>query len=205
MVDANEFRVRILDDAVELIATLHLLMPLLDDEEFEKIIVISPEPAVKFLRDLLLRNVALVVYRLHDKVGSGPQGETASIAGWLGAIRNSSHRYLEDSEIECFQARLNTLTQDLEAKDSGYSQLKSLRHCELAHSIVPRSPGKPLSITFQAVAELAYETYELLIAIEDALSSGGSPKLVSLDAIFNEWHVRGPLFWLTKKHDESDP
>ncbi len=183
----------VLDDAVELIASVGLGNPLMHTTVLHEMQGDAREVAL-FLRGLLGRHVVLVVTRLHALKGAGPTGEIASIDSYLHYAE--AEGLLAAAEANAFRSKRQAIIGKLEADGIKFSELMSFRHAELAHSLHCPMPlaNKLLSLP---IWDFADATFDLVRKIENAISGTGR-----LDTEFQDWLDRGHAFW--PKSEEPD-
>ena len=186
MVTLDELRKHVLDDAVELIETLGIVEPLVTNGR-------ELEPVPHFLRQLLTRHIILVSMRLHENDCSGRTGHTASIDSVLAfAFKKAA---LSPADISKFRKDKDTIKSGVEVDGFRFSDLRSFRNAELAHSLHLHIPLFTHA-GWHAIHQFASGTYELVKEIEIALIAAGASciRLLSADA-YNHWVTKGELFW----------
>ena len=176
----------VLDDAVELIATVGVANPLMHTTLVLELDGSDREVAL-FLRALLSRHIILVAMRLHARKETGRTGETASIESYLHYAE--AEGALPATQANAFRAKRQDIMRKLEAAGIKFSELISFRNAELAHSLHLSAPldNRLASLT---VYDFAYDTYELVLKIEKAVSGTSG-----LEGKFQEWLDRGRAFW----------
>jgi hypothetical protein len=176
----------VLDDAVELIASVGLANPLMHTPLLFQMEGDEKEVA-SFLRGLLGRHVVLVVTRLHAPTGVGKTGENACIESYLHYAEIEG--LLSAAEADAFRSKRQGVIGKLEAAGIRLSELVTFRHAELAHSLHRAVPlaNKLLSLP---IWDFASDTFELVRAIEGVVSGTGR-----LDKEFQDWLDRGNNFW----------
>jgi hypothetical protein len=186
----------VLDDAIELIASVGIGNPLMHTT-----VLYGMQGDHKtvglFLRGLLGRHVVLVVTRLHALKGEGKTGDTASIDSYLHYAE--AEALLSAKEAAAFRFKRQAVIEKLEAAGISFSELISFRNAELAHSLHCPTPlaNKLLSLL---IWDFAFDTFELVRAIEKAVSGTGR-----LDIEFQDWLGRGRAFWPeSEKPDPAD-
>ncbi len=183
----------VVDDAVELVATLGVATPLLspwaheDSEEKRRV--------SQFLRATLSRHVILVATRLHALKGTGRTGETASIESYLHYAEMEF--VLTSKQADEFRIQRKGIIVKLEREGIPYADLLTFRNSELAHSL-HRSTPFTNGLASLPIWDFAYDTYELVLKIECAASGTGI-----LEKKFHEWQNHGAAFWSIPE-DSSD-
>jgi hypothetical protein len=122
----------VLDDAIELIASVGLGNPLMHTTVLFEMQGDQHKVAL-FLRGLLGRHVVLVVTRLHALKHEGKTGDTASIDSYLHYAE--AEALLSDKEAAAFRSKRQAIILKLETAGIKFSELISFRHAELAHSL----------------------------------------------------------------------
>ena len=189
----KEIEKHVIDDAVELVATLGVATPLIRplayevDEERQKV--------ARFLRATLSRHVILVATRLHAPKGTGPTGETASINSYL--YYAEAEDALTSAQADEFRSKRKAVVAKLEREGIPFADLLTFRHSELAHSLHRTLPFEN-QLNSLPIWDFSYDTYELVLAIERG-ASGTS----TLERKFHEWQDRGNTFWSVTE-DNSD-
>jgi hypothetical protein len=176
----------VLDDAVELIATIGVANPLMHTMRIGEFGDAKLAIAL-FLRTTLSRHVILVTARLHEPKKRGRTGETASIESYLHYAE--AEGALSTVQADAFRSARQDIIQKLEADGIPFAELMSFRNAELAHSL-HRSLPMANRLVSLPIWDFAHNTYELVVKIEKAVS--GTAKL---DAKFQEWLDRGLEFW----------
>lgn len=186
MTSLGHIEKHVLDDAVELIASVGIGNPLMHTTLLYELQGDEREVAL-FLRGILGRHVVLVVTRLHAVKGVGRTGETASIDSYL--CYAEAEGSLSTIEADAFRSRRKEIIGKLEAAGISLPELLSFRNAELAHSLHCPTPltNKLLSLP---IWDFASDTFELVRAIERAVSGTGR-----LDKEFQDWLDRGRAFW----------
>jgi hypothetical protein len=191
MASFDDIRNHVLDDAAELAATTGLVAPLM-----EAMFVSDNDETLSFLRRLLIRHVALVVTRVHDRPGSGNVGAKASIEALLQEARAQGR--ISPDQFDHFDRRRKGLVERLNAEGVSYKELKDFRHAELAHSLQRHSqPERPLF--FFPVWEFANYSFALVLEIDKCLVDGGAVSIARLDDEFHAWRDRGLVFWNSRQ------
>lgn len=182
----KEIEKHVLDDAVAIVATLGMTTPLLDPMAVHKFGEGKHEAAA-FLRATLSRHVILVAARLHAEKGFGQTGATASIDSYIYYAERDG--VLLSTQADEFRSGRQRMIAKLEQNGIPFSHLVTFRNSELAHSILRKRPFDNRLMSLP-IWDFAYETYELVLAIEGVVS--GAAKL---DLRFHEWQTRGVAFW----------
>jgi hypothetical protein len=184
-ISLKDIEKHVLDDAVELIATVGVANPLLHTTLVYELEGSNREVAL-FLRATLSRHAILVATRLHALKQTGPTGETASIESYLHYAEIEG--VLSTTQAGVFRSKRKDIIQKLEAAGIPFSDLMIFRTAELAHSL-HRSPmaNKLASLP---IWDFAHETYELVLRIEKTVSG-----TAVLEKKFQEWLDRGREFW----------
>lgn len=183
----------VLDDAVELIASVGVANPLMHTTLVYRMQGDQQKVAL-FLRATLSRHVVLVATRLHALKEAGKTGETASIDSYL--YYAEAEGLLSATEAGAFRLKREAIIGKLEADGIKFSELTTFRNAELAHSLhcSPPLANKLLSLP---IWDFAHLTFELVLAIEKSVSGSGK-----LDREFQDWLDRGRGFW--PESDEPD-
>jgi hypothetical protein len=186
MTALREIEKHVLDDAIELIASVGLGNPLMHTTVLYGMKGDEQRVAL-FLRGLLGRHVVLIVTRLHAPKGVGKTGETASIDSYLHYAEAEAS--LSATQAAAFRSNRQAIIVKLEAAGIKFSELLSFRHAELAHSLHCPTPlaNKLLSLP---IWDFASDTFELVRAIEKVVSGTGR-----LGNEFQDWLDRGNAFW----------
>jgi hypothetical protein len=194
MTNFKELEKHVLDDAIELIASVGVGNPLMHTTRLHEMAGTDKEVAI-FLRSVLGRHVVLVLTRLHALKGPGPTGETASIDSYLDHAETEGR--LPAAKGDEFRYQRRQIIARLEKNGIKFSELRDFRNVELAHSLHPWKPltNKLLSLP---IWDFASDTFELVRAIERAVSGTGR-----LDREFQDWLDRGRCFWA--EPDEGAP
>jgi hypothetical protein len=176
----------VLDDAVELIASVGLANPLMHTPLLFQMEG-DDKKVASFLRGLLGRHVVLVVTRLHAPKGVGKTGENACIESYIhyAEIEGS----LSAAKSDVFRSKRKEIVGKLEVAGIKLSELVTFRHAELAHSLHCAVPLANKLLTLP-IWDFASDTFELVREIEKAVSGTGR-----LDKEFQDWLDRGNNFW----------
>lgn len=194
MIDLDDVRKHVIDDAAELAQTVGMADPLLQDR-----LEGDNNRASRFFRAELARHVILVVLRLYDPPGRGPTGETASLPAVLKYA--VAAQMLSPAQSDQFTSRMNGLKADLEGRGLKFSALTAFRHAELAHSLHRISSDE---ISHWQVWEFALDTLELIIELDQELVRRGAPAIGKrLDSELDEWRDLGIAFWRTALPEHS--
>jgi hypothetical protein len=178
MAKLMEIEKHVIDDALELIASIGVSNPLMHTPVVFGLSG-NTQKVASFLRATLSRHVVLVVTRLHEPKGVGSTGETASIDSYLhyAELENA----LTDKQAKAFRLQQNVLIQKLEADGIPFAELKRFRNSELAHSLYC-SPPLANQLQSLPIWDFAYNTFELTLKIKTDVSGIGN-----LDSAYNEW------------------
>jgi hypothetical protein len=194
MSDLKDIEKHVLDDAIELIASVGLGNPLMHTTVLFQMQGDQQKVAL-FLRGLLSRHVVLVLTRLHALTQVGKTGDTASIDSYL--YYAEAEALLSAEEAAAFRSKRQAVIAKLESAGISFSELMTFRNAELAHSLHCPTPlaNKLLSLP---IWDFASDTFELVRAIEKVVSGTGR-----LDTEFQDWLDRGRAFW--PESEEPDP
>jgi hypothetical protein len=132
MTALSDIEKHVLDDAVELIASVGIANPLMHTTLLYEMQGDEQKVAL-FLRATLGRHVVLVLTRLHASKGRGKTGETASIDSYLHYAEAQCS--LSAIEAATFRSKRQAIIEKLEADGIKLSELVSFRNAELAHSL----------------------------------------------------------------------
>jgi hypothetical protein len=185
-VSLKDIEKHVLDDAIELIATIGIANPLMHTTRIYELDQ-AYFPVALFLRSTLSRHVILVAMRLHALRGTGITGEAASIDSYLhyAEIEGS----LLPAQADAFRSSRQQIIRNLEVEGITFSELAIFRNAELAHSLHPSKPMTNKLVSLP-IWDFAYNTYELVLKIEKVVSGRAV-----LDAKFQEWLDCGLAFW----------
>jgi hypothetical protein len=186
IVTLKDIERHVLDDALELIATIGLANPLMNTMRIFELEDPYLAPAL-FLRTTLSRHVVLVTTRLHALRGIGNTGETASIESYLHYAEVEGA--LLTAQADIFRSNRQDMILKLEADGIPFAELTNFRNAELAHSLHRSLPSTNKLVSLP-IWDFAHNTYELVLKIEKAVS--GTAKL---DTKFQEWLDYGLAFW----------
>jgi hypothetical protein len=160
----------VLDDAVELIATIGVANPIVFTPLIHEMEGARRDVAV-FLRGVLSRHVILVATRLHAPRGVGGTGETASIESYLHYAELEGR--ISTSQATEFRSQRQAIIAKLESDGiKFFPDLTSFRNAELAHSLLPSAPLTNPLLSFP-IFDFADETHKLVLNIEKAVSGTG--------------------------------
>jgi hypothetical protein len=193
MPSVDQLRKHVIDDVLELAATTGMLVPLIDADLNT---TDEAHAALRFLRQHLVRHVALIVTRLHDDISrqEGPIGSLASIPVLVECARSASR--LSGERADAYLNGLSELRDEYAARGGDFQELLAFRHSELAHSLHRRSPPS-VELHFNPLWELAHDTYELVADLERWLDQTGMDPMV-LENRFDYWRDTGAAFWSTR-------
>jgi hypothetical protein len=150
-----------------------------------------------FLRNHLLRNVALVVVRLHDAPNERAKG-TRVIASIRSLLDHASaENRLTSNQIREFARRREAIVAAYEARGESFCALRDFRHAEVAHSL-HLSGQSAVRLPLHPLWDLAHDTFELVLETENELVRSGSGRMIDLDGKFNQWRDRGEKFWSSR-------
>jgi hypothetical protein len=156
----------VLDDAVELIASVGLANPLMHTPVLFQMEG-DEKKVASFLRGLFGRHVVLVVTRLHAPTRTGKTGENACIESYIHYAECEGS--LSAAKADAFRSKRQEIIGKLEVAGIKLLELVTFRHAELAHSLHCAVPlaNKLLSLP---IWDFASDTFELVREIEKAVS-----------------------------------
>ena len=183
MMALSDIEKHVLDDAVELIASVGIANPLMHTTLLY-VMQGDEQKVAHFLRRILGRHVVLVLTRLHEPKGGGKTGETASIDSYLHYAEAEGS--LSAIEAARFRSKRQAIIEKLEAAGIKFSELVTFRHAELAHSLHRVTPlaNKLLSLP---IWDFASDTFELVRAIERAVSGTGGKARYGISGLVRPW------------------
>jgi len=185
-VTLSDIERHVIDDAIELIATVGVGNPLMHTHAIHAMHSDRQRVAL-FLRQTLGRQAILIGTRLHAPKGSGKTGETASIESYIHYAETEN--VLSTADANGFRALRKAIVEKLERDGIKISELVDYRHSELAHSLHSRV-ALTNKLASLPIWDFADETFKLVLKIERAVSGKAR-----LDAEFQDWLDRGLAFW----------
>ncbi|HUC49517.1 MAG TPA: hypothetical protein VMA30_09035 [Xanthobacteraceae bacterium] len=186
MTTLKDIEQHVLDDAAELIASIGVATPLTATTRVFELQGDQQKVAL-FLRATLCRHVILVTLRLHARADTGRTGETASIESYVQYAEREGR--ISATQAAEFRTERKAIIAKIERDGIKFSELVDFRNSELAHSLHCPQPLTNKLPTLP-IWDFAYDTYELVLRIEMAVSGTGR-----LKNYFHEWLNRGNLFW----------
>ncbi len=124
MTSLKDVEKHVLDDAVELIASVGLGNPLIHSRAIPTMQG-DRQTVALFLRGLLARQVILVATRLHEPKHKGSTGETASIGGYIYYAEAEGR--LTTAAADAFRCKQQEIIRKLQANGIAPSELKNFR------------------------------------------------------------------------------